>query len=190
MALVDALALKSGEQLETPDGQRAYDQHSCRSTGPVYLSSLGIELLKIQMLARWASPIITHYTRLAPLRSITNGFKRAILNTAPRHDKKAIKDDTKAAAKPKGCDIKKVLGVMKTELQKYEAEIREPNILIQRTRHELGPRTYVTNMKTQVVHRIGTTIEEAGLHARTLCGWRYAAKEKLSVDAPAVRKKT
>ena len=43
---------------------------------------------------------------------------------------------------------------------------------------------HVANTKTQVVHRIGTTIEEAGLHARTLCGWRYAAKGQLSVDAP------
>ena len=79
---------------------------------------------------------------------------------------------------------------MKTDLQKYEVEIRELNSLIERTNHELGPRTYVTNTKTQVVHRIGTTIEEAGLHARTLCGWRYVAKGKLSVDAPTVRKKT
>ena len=91
---------------------------------------------------------------------------------------------------PKGSDVKKVLKIMKTELPKYEAEIRDLNTLIQRTRHELGPRTYVMNTKTQVVHRIGTTIEEAGLHARTLCGWRYAAKGKLSVDAPTVRKKT
>ena len=67
----------------------------------MYLSSLGIELLKIQMLARWASPIITHYTRLAPLRSITNDFKRAMLNTGPRQENKlAIKDDTKTATNP------------------------------------------------------------------------------------------
>ena len=101
VALVDALATRTGESIITPDGQRRYGKHSFRNTGAVYLSSLGIELLKIQMLARWASPIITHYTRLAPLRSITNDFKGAILQAAPQNQKFAIKDQTKAI-KPKG----------------------------------------------------------------------------------------
>ena len=77
--LVDELARWSGEYIHTPHGQRSYGKHSIRSTGAGYLSSIGIELLKIQMLARWASTIITHYTRLAPLRSITAEFKRAVL---------------------------------------------------------------------------------------------------------------
>ena len=77
--LVDELAKRCGEPLVNDAGQRRYGKHSFRSTGAVYLSGLGIELLKIQMLARWASAIITHYTRLAPLRSITNDFKRAVL---------------------------------------------------------------------------------------------------------------
>ena len=98
-------------------------KHSFQSTGAVYLSSLGIELLKIQMLARWASPIITHYTRLAPLRSITNDFKRAIIQATPHNHKVAIKDQTKAI-NPKGSDVKKVLNIMRKELQTYEADIK------------------------------------------------------------------
>ena len=77
--LVDELAKWSGEDIHTLDGQRRYGKHSFRSTGAVYLSSIGIELLKIQMLARWASTVITHYTRLALLRSITADLKRAVL---------------------------------------------------------------------------------------------------------------
>ena len=65
--LVDELAKRAGEALFTKDGQRRFGKHSFRSTGAVYLSALGIELLKIQMLARWASAVITRYTRLAPL---------------------------------------------------------------------------------------------------------------------------
>ena len=141
------------------------------------------------MLARWASPITTHYTRLAPLRSITNDFERAILQAAPHNNNIAIKDQAKAI-KPKGSDVKKVLRIMKKVLQKYEAEIKELSALVEKTRHELGPRSYVTNTKTQVVHRVGTTIQEAGLHARTLGGWRYASKGALSMVAPTVRKKT
>ena len=61
--LVDELARSSGDDIHTSDGQRRYGKRSFRSTGAVYLSSVGVELLKIQMLARWASTIITHYTR-------------------------------------------------------------------------------------------------------------------------------
>ena len=77
--LVDKLATRCGEPLENKLGQRRFGKHSVRSVGAVYLSALRIELLKIQMLARWSSHIITHYTRLAPLKSITNDFKKGDL---------------------------------------------------------------------------------------------------------------
>ena len=35
-----------------------------------------IEVMKVQFMARWSSPVVTHYTRLAPLRAITTDFKR------------------------------------------------------------------------------------------------------------------
>ena len=51
------------------DGVNIFGKHSWRATGAVYLSALGIELAKISLLARWASALIVHYARIAPLRS-------------------------------------------------------------------------------------------------------------------------
>ena len=39
------------------------------------------------MLAGWASPVVTHYTRLAPLRAITSDFKRSLQEQADRTKK-------------------------------------------------------------------------------------------------------
>ena len=79
----------------------------------MHFSSLGIELSKIQMLARWASAIITHYTRLAPLRSITNDFKRAVM--AAEKKAKATKPTT---TKPV-IDKSNILVHTQLELAKY-----------------------------------------------------------------------
>ena len=118
VGLVDELAKRSGEDIHTQEGQRRYGKHSFRSTGAVYLSSIGIELLKIQMLARWASTIITHYTRLAPLRSITADFKRAVLKNeackaitdkpAPISSTTSKPDKMRPQKAKKGVDMKKV----------------------------------------------------------------------------------
>ena len=44
----------------------------------MFLTSLGIEVIKVKMLARWASAVVTLYARLAPLKAITNVFKPAL----------------------------------------------------------------------------------------------------------------
>ena len=69
--LVDAIAELLGQPLCTKSGVRRYGKHSWRATGAVYLTSLRMELYRIQLLARWSSPVIMHYARLAPLTNIT-----------------------------------------------------------------------------------------------------------------------
>ena len=65
--LVDEIARISGKQIVNAQGVRRFGKHSWRSTGAVWLTgAMMIEIMKVQMLARWASPVVTHYTRLAP----------------------------------------------------------------------------------------------------------------------------
>ena len=71
LALIERLAQLAGEPIFTAAGQRRYGRHSWISTGAVYLASKGVELQRIQLLARWSSPIILHYARLAPLSGLT-----------------------------------------------------------------------------------------------------------------------
>ena len=63
--LVEEIATRLGEPLTTSSGQRRYGKHSWRATGARYLASLQLEVYKIQLLARWLSPIVLHYVRLA-----------------------------------------------------------------------------------------------------------------------------
>ena len=46
-----------------------------RVSGAQALASLGIDLYKIELLARWRSPMIFHYARNAPTRAITQNVR-------------------------------------------------------------------------------------------------------------------
>ena len=76
LKLIEWNAMRTGEDVVDYEGRNSYVKHSWRSTGAVYLTgAVGIEVVKVQLFSRWASPIITHYTRLAPLRSLAEGVK-------------------------------------------------------------------------------------------------------------------
>ena len=65
--LVEELARRSGEETVTKDCSKRYGKHSWRATGAVLFMLIGMVLINIMMLARWSSPVTTHYARLAPL---------------------------------------------------------------------------------------------------------------------------
>ena len=149
--LMDALASKSGESLVTKEGHRRYGKRSFRSTGAVFFSTLGIEHLKIQMMARWTSAIITHYTRLAPLKSITAYFKRAALraglgNSARITDDKRTGKNHKKKIKP-GIDLHKAHAVTKAELHKFDEEMEIMRRIVNKMAHQCRPRVYCQNKK-------------------------------------------
>ena len=81
-ALVDDLATRAGEPILDDDGDKLYGNHSWRTGGAVYLTSIGIDPYKVNLLARWKSPMITHYAKLAPSKAIASEFKAAIQSKA------------------------------------------------------------------------------------------------------------
>ena len=78
--LVEFIAVATGEKLTLAVGIRRFGKHSWRSTCAACLSGLGIGIHEIMLLARWASAIIMHYARAAPLKIITDDFKRLYEN--------------------------------------------------------------------------------------------------------------
>ena len=66
LAVIEHIALLYGEDLVTANGRKKFGKRPWRSTGAVFMSSIGIEVFKVQLMARWASAVVTHYTRLAP----------------------------------------------------------------------------------------------------------------------------
>ena len=73
--LIAYIATVLGEALVLKGGVRRYGKHSWRATGAAFFAALGLNMHKIGMLARWASPIILHYARVAPLKTLTDDFK-------------------------------------------------------------------------------------------------------------------
>ena len=114
--LVEEIARRTGESVLTPDGRRRYGKHSWRSTGAVFLS-LFLEIAKIMMLARWASAIVTHYTRLAPLKTITHDFKAAV----------ARRNGGGAEPKPR---MDRSVRKLSMQLEQYERELEELRLAI------------------------------------------------------------
>ena len=73
---VEAIAQLCGEPVRNRTGQRRYGRHSFRSTGAVWLTSMGIEIAKVQILGRWNCGLVLHYCRLAPLKTVTEDYKK------------------------------------------------------------------------------------------------------------------
>ena len=78
LELIETLAQLTGESMVTAEGKNRFGRHSWRAAGAVYLTSLGLEVVKIHMLARWESALITHYALLAPLKTLGDDFKAAL----------------------------------------------------------------------------------------------------------------
>ena len=172
--LIDRLAELTVEPLFTKEGKRSIGKQSWRSTGAVYFSNIGIEVLKIKMLARWESVTVTHYTRLAPLSTIAADFKRAVEDKKSKGkqpvDTKAIKDNIKKS--------------VNEHVAKLEEELNTLADLTHQVRKEAVPKGYVRNKRTGVVHEILLRFDEAGQDAKTHCGWEYVmAKVGITLQA-------
>ena len=185
--LVDAIAELCGETVLDEHGNRRFGKHSWRTSGAVFLTSLGLDTYKVQLLARWASPLVVHYCKLAPLRALTSEFKAAANRQLKSSDGAGSKSvDDKLL---KMID-EKVVRHLKNAMDLYSAahkqEVARLDALIKKCElaaHNFArPRRYVINRKSKVTHRILAGFDEVGVDAITKCGWRYA-KAKIEVTA-------
>ena len=177
LELIELLATMLGEDLYSKEGRRKYGKHSWRSTGAVFLAGIGVDLLKIQLMARWSSEVITHYSRLAPLKAITADFKRAVMERSGKS-----KSSSKA-------DVRSIKSAVDVAMAKVTEEVKELDMLVRRIQHETRPARYLRNRTTNKVHRILCGYEEAGPSAITHCGWKYAGQTvAVEQDAPTIYK--
>lgn len=61
---------KYGGQVQAEGGAQTIGGHSLRVTGAQRLAALGVDSVKIMVLARWAGPTILRYVREAPLQNL------------------------------------------------------------------------------------------------------------------------
>ena len=179
--LVEKIAMMTGERTLTAEGRNRYGKHSWRSTGAVFLTFIGLEVMKIQLLARWGSPIITHYTRLAPLKTPAEDFKRIAIRKV-LSDKMQETDGTRRKLAREAIDMKKMNKEVNKQICALQDEMVELKVLIKRAEDERRPPVYVQNPKSGVVHKVLTSLEQAGIHARSVCSYKWVAGAARKVD--------
>ena len=190
--VVEIIATRQGQVLKTADGVTRFGGHSWRATGAVYLSSLGIHMHKIALLARWASAVITHYTRIAPLKSLTEDFKRRQMKSTPNDDDISpsklldigdeLKSTMTAALETRVKDIVKdakendtrIRNIMDKCFAAHETLQNKIDNFIKENSKRTLDKPLCINTRTKVTHKVLTSIQTAGNEARTWCMWKYA----------------
>ena len=167
--VVDDLAGRIGEEVIDSDGDKVFGNHSWRTGGSVYLTSIGLDPFKINLLARWRSPLITHYSKLAPLKALTEEFKRA----ASERTSSTVSPSSRSDKLIDKRMATKVLKTIECQLQEYEQRFTDLQDMITKVKNEASKK-YVINRKTRLTHKILAGYEQVGPKAITFCGWPYA----------------
>ena len=76
VSAIESLAAQAGEILVNEAGCRRFGGHTPRVSGSRFWASQGLELFKIQILARWGSAMVLRYVAEAPLQAITTDIKK------------------------------------------------------------------------------------------------------------------
>ena len=71
---LEVASAASGMLTIDTNGKRVLGRHSFRVTGSRHWSRLGMELLKLQLFARWGSTTILRYVKEAPLSLLTSEY--------------------------------------------------------------------------------------------------------------------
>ena len=168
MHLATALGIATVDE----DGASLFGGHSMRFSGAVHLASHGMELFKLQLLARWASDVILRYVRESPLTTLTTDYLKS----------------------ENGCSLEEVLAQMQAttqgaldrigSLDETSKRLLEQESALRRRVNELSkpvaaspappPPLYVENLKSGAVHRALLSADFAPSMWATVCGWRYA----------------
>ena len=157
---IEHIAAMTGASLQDDMGRRAFGGHSCRVSGARYLASIGMELFKMMVLARWAGPTILRYVSESPLVHITDDVKRLMAGEELHDVLKALTErchslDDKIA-----------------ELADKERSLAEEVRFVAATNRMPA---FAKNCKSGVWHRIlwdGADVAPALW--KTHCGWQFA----------------
>ena len=176
LLLIEQLARALGEPILTAAGQKRFDRHSWRSTGAVWLAGMRLDLYRIQLIARWASAMVLHYARLAPLKDITERVRELETVNSLGEVIKALTDD---------------LASMKNKLAKMDSNTKallEKEVAIAVAADQAKKQTpkYVTNTTTGCCHLVSLATREPR-YWPSACTWEFGFAPHTISDFPAER---
>ena len=172
-------ATQLGEELTNPDGSQRFTGHAFRVSGARTLSALGIELYKIEILARWRSPMVLHYAQQAPLDSITKDLNSALQKSTMAEVLQGLKDKVgEIVTHLEHVDTATVKNLDEASaIRDRVAFLEQANL----------PGGYVINLKSCVIHRVmrGPGDKVAPIYWATPCGWEFGlAPHELLTNEP------
>eukprot|EP00435_Cladocopium_sp_Y103_P032900 s3225_g8.t1 len=183
-----------GLPVRDEDGHRLLGGHSMRLAGARVLSSSGMHLYQIELMARWRSQMLIHYAQTAPLCKITQAYEQSrtgtnlpetldqvrqqmsqLQNTTrPGFDAHQFEDRVAALERViqtlDGC----TKAMIQTEIQRVKRDFLN------------APSEFVMNRASKTWHVVDIDgMAHPPEQWSTKCGWKFAnAKFIRSIDAP------
>jgi len=174
----EALATNLELPLER-DGARLFGGHTARVSGAQFLAGIGLEVPKIQLLARWASLIVLRYVAEAPLAAITDNMKTLLRDKLgqgseqPGRDQQQISEATQSDVQNDILDRLRELEAKVASRVPIADEIQElpkPDAVLK----------MVVNDKSRKIHQF---VVRADAHTgRTCCGWKFDPSQHSTMD--------
>ena len=144
-------------------GRNIFGGHSMRVSGARHYAGLGLELFKLQVLARWTSPVILRYVAESPLTTITKDCRQ--LMSGSQHAAQ-VTEVASWPPPPPSPDARE----HRDDLSEEEGASRAAHGT---QREHTG---YAYNPKGRCWHRISADSDGA----KTICGWAYHGKAVVS----------
>ena len=151
------------------------------------MAAHGLELFKLQLLARWSSDVILRYVRESPLKTLTSDYLR-------KQGANSV-DEILAAMQSQSEEVKKRLESLDTrtmDMIKQEVSLRARQVASDPPKtfsansledYENKTLNLVENLKTGAVHRVLTgSAEISPMLWSTVCGWKFG---KSPTDRPS-----
>ena len=162
-----AIARLGGVKTHDTHGRSLFGGHCFRTGSAVALTSLGLDSLKIECLARWHSPMLAHYARLAPLRTLTQEYKAKALAADSRDGTNLI---TERLAK-----LQLVVDGLVIRLDREELvdETSESHLLSD---------TFVLNCVSDIWH-LSAAHDSMTDKGKTICKWEYSRHNSIQSSA-------
>jgi len=169
VASIEYVASALAEPLTDAAGRRRFGGHSLRVTGARHLATLGLELYKLSVLARWASPIILRYVAEAPLATVTEDCRRLLQGSSVQSSLQHIKQQVDSGSRTRASVDGMVLQAVDQLPVAVPTVVREPV-------------AFLLNLHSGCWHAVAVSGSDIPReHWCTACGWHFRAGRSLEV---------
>ena len=167
---IELVAQSCGDALVDELGRRRFGGHTLRVSGARHLAGMGLELYKLALLARWASPIIMRYVAEAPMAGITEDVRRLLQGLPEGHQFDRVWQEVERLRSATDLlqDRFARLAVQEEQSRKQiedlHASLHQPGAQLPKVVQNLGSGAWHRILVDGVVHHPAQW--------RTWCGWR------------------